>query len=395
MYKLLLIALVLINSLLFGMSANQAEKPFSMPENPNHQFCYDLLQNLDTTENLFLSSFSIRTALAMVYAGAKGNTAKQMQQVLYFDNSEDFQAAFASQTNSVKQVKYSQLNIANALWVQQDFQLLNSYQKKLQKYYQTEAYKLNFSTPASLEKSRQKINRWVEAQTKNKIKDLIKPGILQPTTRVVLTDAIYFLGNWEFPFDPKNNFEDYFYAAAEKQQTDFMRKELTINYTENPKYQLVQIPYKRNELYLEILLPKANSNIDDVLGSLTNNEKQHSKPKPERVEVIIPKFKLTKTLNLKVVLQKMGMKDVFGNDADLSGMNKQKALYLSAVLHKAFVQVDETGTEAAAATGGVVAIKSAPPVKNKIFRADHPFLFLIKHRETGTILFSGVLQNIQ
>jgi serpin B len=100
-------------------------------------------------------------------------------------------------------------------------------------------------------------------------------------------------------------------------------------------------------------------------------------------------------LNLKAVLQKMGMKDVFGNDADLSGMNKQKALYLSAVLHKAFVQVDETGTEAAAATGGVVAIKSAPPVKNKIFRADHPFLFLIKHRETGTILFSGVLQNIQ
>jgi serpin B len=395
MYKFLIIVLILVSPLLEGMASNNADKLESIPDNPNNEFCYNLLQNIDTSQNTFLSAFSIRTALAMVYAGARGNTASQMQKVLYFDSSENFHADFTQTTQAEKKIEHSKLKIANALWVQKNFTLLSSYQNKLQKYYQAEAYKLDFANRTALEKSRQRINNWVENKTEDKIQNLIPEGVLQPTTRLILTNAIYFLGNWQFPFDPKNNFKDTFFATAKSQMAEFMRKELTVNYTETADYQLVQIPYKRNELYLEVVLPQSQSDVAQTLSLLANNQAKLPQPKPTRVEVIMPKFELSRTLNLKKTLRNMGMEAVFGKGADLSGIDGKKDLYLTAVLHKAFVKVNETGTEAAAATAAVVALKSLPPQKEKVFRADHPFLFFIKHRDTETILFSGILQTVE
>ena len=217
------------------------------------------------------------------------------------------------------------------------------------------------------EAARRTINRWVERQTRDKIKDLLAKGTLTPMTRLVLTNAIYFKGDWASQFKKKNTKDAPFKLSAGKS---------------------VKAPMMK--LSMVIFLPKKVDGLPDVEKSLgkTGPDALLKKLHEQEVVVSVPKFKMTSQFGLKKVLTAMGMKDAFTGKADFSGMNGRKDLFISAVIHKAFVDVNEEGTEAAAATA-VVMVGGAAPAPPPVFRADHPFLFLIRHEKTGVVLFMG------
>jgi serpin B len=369
----------------------------------NTEFALDLYGKLKDDkkgENIFFSPFSISSALAMTYAGARGNTAKQMADVLHFDlKQKKLHPAFAALTGklNIKDQKGIELNIANALWAQEGYKFLDEFVALNNKNYGAGLKDVDFKE--ATEEARQTINKWVEKQTKKKIKNLFKPGVLGPLTRLVLTNAIYFKGDWVKKFDKRlTKNQNFFVTANKKVRTPMMTftqsSELEFNYTQTENAQILELPYKGDKLSMVILLPKKVDRLSDLEKRLSADSlnKWLSQMREREVKVYLPKFKMTCEFALKRTLEYMGMPDAFvEGKADFSGMNGNRNLFIDAVVHKAFVDVNEEGTEAAAATGVEVAegISKPPPV----FRADHPFLFLIRDKETDSILFMGRVVN--
>ncbi|MFA5032048.1 MAG: serpin family protein [bacterium] len=364
----------------------------------NNTFALELYENLKGKEgNLFFSPYSISTALAMTYAGAKANTQKQMAEVLRFNllDSTSIHPVFKNlifETQSKN--KNYQLNIANALWGQKGYKFLNKFIKVTKTNYGAGFKKIDFG---NTESARKTINNWVEEQTKNKIKDLIQPGILNANTRLVLTNAIYFKGNWINEFDENETKEAPFYINPEKKlQVPMMFKKENFNFMETDKFQAIELPYKGDDLSMFVLLPKKIDGLGEVENSfvLDSLNKWIESVQNQEVKIYFPKFKMTSEFSLAEVLKSMGMSDAFSlPPADFSGMNKKKELFISAVIHKAFVDVNEKGTEAAAATAVVMTKCSMPTQQTPVFRADHPFIFLIRDTRSGSILFIGRLTN--
>jgi len=245
------------------------------------------------------------------------------------------------------------------------------------------------------EKSRQAINLWVEDQTNKKIKDLIPQGVLTALTRLVLTNAIYFKGDWASQFKESATKDASFKLGGGKTvQAPLMYQKGKFGYKEDRDVQVLSMPYKGDDLSMVVVLPKKVDGLADVTANLTaaKIDAWTTRLYKRDVYVHLPKFKVESQFGLNDVLAKMGMPDAFDSSkANLSGMNGARNLYISAVIHKAYVDVNEEGTEAAAATAVVVALRSAP--RRTTFRADHPFLFLIRHNKTGAILFMGRLAN--
>ncbi len=243
------------------------------------------------------------------------------------------------------------------------------------------------------EAARKTTNVWVEDETNKKIKDLIPGGILGRETALVLTNAIYFNGDWASQFGKKATTDAPFTLADDKKvQVAMMRQKGKFRYFETKDFQALALPYVKDELSMVVFLPKDYKGLPNFEGSLaaTNLEKWLSGMRRREVQVYLPRFKLTYKNRLDETLKSMGMSDAFGGGADFSGMNGRKDLFISAVLHKAFVDVNEEGTEAAAATGVVMGGTSVRP-RPVVFRADHPFLFLIRDNKSGSILFMGRL----
>jgi serpin B len=362
--------------------------------------------------NLFFSPTSIDTALAMTYAGAKGQTATQMATALHYPGTtEEVNAAFAmllktlnnppevatwdDKGQPIKKPAY-QLVVANALWGQQGYPFQPAFTDLVQKSY---GAGLNSVDYRQAERARTTINDWVAKQTKDKIKDLIGPGVLTPATRLVLTNAIYFKSNWADRFQKEATEDGPFKLSADKSvDVPMMHQTHAFGYLEKDDLQLLELPYTQGELSMVILLPKKIEGVAGLEKSLTaeNLRAWFKDAKSESVEVTLPKFTFSGELGLASTLQAMGMKDAFDpGKADFSGMTSAERFVISAVIHKAFVAVDEEGTEAAAATAVVMkslAMRSWPQ-EPKIFKADHPFVFLIRHNATGEILFAGRLAN--
>jgi serpin B len=368
----------------------------------NNEFAFETLAGLEREdENLFFSPYSISSALAMTYAGATGKTATEMADVMnYYVNKENNNSGFHQLNNTLQQAKgeNTELNIANALWVQQDFSILPEYLNNITQYYDAPVKKLSFKNDIEIEKSRKEINNWVADETRDKIQDLIQPGILSQLTRMVLTNAIYFKAGWQHPFDASKTEKAPFYSDNGKEiSSDFMHQTGSFRYFENEKYQAVELPYDNGNYAMLIILPVKNNKKELFSKNISNQdiEDMLNKSGSARINLYIPKFKLTSTLQLGNTLSDMGMKDAFSKNADFSGINGKKNLYIDAVIHKAFVGVEEKGTEAAASTAVVMSLKSAMPVEEKpvLFRADHPFLFLIRERSSGCILFMGKLSD--
>jgi len=355
----------------------------------NNQFAFELYSRYkENANNVFFSPYSISTALAMTYEGAKEKTAEEMQSVFHFPSDDTRKRGNARIYNELnKKGKDYTLSTANALWSQNRYKFLGSYLNTTQKYYGGNATNLDFE--ANPDGSRQIINTWVESQTNNKIKDLIPQGAITPLTRLVLTNAIYFKGNWFTQFDKKKTQDAPFIVNPSTTVTAQMMSisKVKFNYTETQDLQIIELPYKGNELSMLVILPK-EGNLTQVENDLSPEKIIELKGKlhETKIPVYLPKFKFETKYLMADDLAKMGMPTAFSpGEADFSGMTGNKDLFISTVIHQAFVEVNEEGTEAAAATAVVMMMAAMP----QEFRADHPFIFIIQQKATGNIIFMG------
>ncbi len=364
----------------------------------NTAFALDLYSELKKSEdNLFFSPYSISTALAMTYAGARGKTEKQMAQVLHFtQNQKLLHPEFASMEAKLKTIQKKgdvQLSIANALWPHKDYIFLKEFLELIKKNYDVVITPVDYKNAS--EAARITINNWVEQKTNKKIKNLIRKGLLTPSIRLVLTNAIYFKGNWENQFDKNlTRLAPFYLLSGDSIKVPMMSQKKTFGYAAYEDFQILELPYAGKELSMLVLLPKKAIGLKKLEQKLTvSSLKKWTKNMGNKeVKVFLPKFEMSSQFSLGNTLASMGMPDAFSGQANFSGMDGTKKLFISAVIHKAFIAVDEEGTEAAAATGVAVALTAIGP-PTPVFRADHPFLIIIRDNITGSILFFGRVLN--
>jgi len=388
----------------------QSEKPRVTSPNVNKSdistlvegssaFAFGLYQALkDTDSNLFYSPYSISLALAMTYAGARGETEQQMADTLHFTlpqnqlhpafNSLDIELANRGEDAKGKDGKGFRLNIVNAIWGQKGFEFLPEFLDTLSQNYGAGLRLLDFiSAP---EESRIKINKWVSDQTEDRIKDLIPPNAIDSLTRLVLTNAIYFNAAWLYPFaENATQNEEFNLLNGDKVIIPMMKQTEMLSYTEGNGYQAVELPYDGNELSMVLLVP-GNGLFKTFESSLDAKQADAiiKDMEPRQVALTMPKFEFESELGLNKILAWMGMPVAFSENADFSGMTGNRDLFISDVIHKAFISVDEAGTEAAAATAVIMQLTAMPAEPIEVI-VDRPFIFLIRDIETGTILFVG------
>jgi len=369
----------------------------------NSTFAFDLYQAIRESDgNLFYSPYSISLALAMTYAGAQGETAQQMADTLQFVlsrdrlhpafNALDLELARRGEGAEGKDGEGFRLNIVNAIWGQKDYEFLSEYLDLLAENYGAGLRVLDFASAP--EESRITINNWVSDQTEGRIEDLIPQGVINALTRLVLTNAIYFNAAWQYPFEEDMTEDGPFYLLDGGEVTvPMMRQTETFGYAEGDGYQAVELLYDGGELSMIILLPQTGQfdtfegsldaqQVDGIIGSLEHRQ----------VTLAMPKFEFESQFSLREALAAMGMPVAFSGGADFSGMTGNRDLFIADVVHKAFVSVDEAGTEAAAATAVVMAT-AMPPDETIEVNVNHPFVFLIHDIETGAILFIGRVVN--
>jgi serpin B len=354
--------------------------------------------NANAGGNVFFSPFSISSALAITYEGARGTTADEIRSVFSFpENDSSLREGFAALNADINQgnAGYT-LSTANALWADKAFGFLSGYISVAEQYYGANTTNLDFVNQPDT--SRQTINAWVADRTNNKIQDLLPQGSIDSSTKLVITNAVYFKGTWQKQFDPNQTTDTPFtkpdgttVTVRMMQQTG---EDAMYPYAETADLQMLTLPYTVTNgtgLSLVILLPKGDnlSAIGPYLDPANLSALEQS-ASSQRVMVYIPQFKIDSQYSLTETLSSMGMPTAFSNAADFSGMDGKQDLYISDVIHKAYIEVNEQGTEAAAATGVVMEAAAVyPEVPPTVFRADHPFLFLIEDNNTGTILFEG------
>ncbi|MBS3806247.1 MAG: serpin family protein [Bacteroidales bacterium] len=361
----------------------------------NNAFAFSLYKQLKSTdENLFFSPYSISSALAMTYTGAKGVTRQQMSEVFGFYSSN---LAHARGYQSLQEYLDSlnqddlKLHMANALWCQKDYDFQQDFLDINRGHFTAAIRQVNFKR--RYQQVREQINQWVEKQTNQKIKDLIDQGVLDRMTRLVLVNAIYFNGKWEYPFSKEKTRENVFYPTPDqKVKVSFMNQSVRLPYHEGEFYKAVEIPYSKGSLSMLILLPNRHEDMPKLESKMERSfyESLTDSIHKEEVGLSIPRFKLEAKYQLNDPLRQMGMKSAFNGNADFSGMTGDKDLYISDIVHQSYVEVHEKGTEAAAATG--VVMRKTAIVKSHSFIADHPFLFMIRDQQTHAILFMGKLR---
>ena len=376
----------------------QAQADQAQVVNGSNAFSIDLYRQMRTQPgNLFFSPESISTAFGMVYAGARGQTATQMAQVFHFTLPQEqlhpAMGALLAAMNG-KHTGY-ELHVADALWAEQDARFLPAYLQLTQADYAAGFHPVDFrSSPEAVPAT---INKWVEQQTNDKIRNLLGPGALTPSTKLVLTNAIYFKGTWVDAFDKADTqTEDFHLSAATPVKAPLMHRTGSYRYYDGGSFQALELPYKGDDLSMVILLPKKIDGLAALEQTLSWQAVNGwiGKLEPfDKVILTLPRFTMTQQFELNGMLSAMGMAQAFSDAADFSGMTGAPDMKISAAIHKAYIDVNEQGTEAAAATSVVMRATMArlpqaapPPI---VFRADHPFLFLIRDTHSGSVLFLG------
>ncbi len=375
----------------------------------NNEFAFDLYARLAQKDgNLIFSPYSISSALAMTYAGARGDTAAEMEKTLHFAlEPAQLHPAFADLSARMTRSGNrdgGQLLVANSLWGQQGYPIRDDFLALTRDDYHAEMKELDFQRDT--ESARQTINHWVEQKTQDMIRELLKPDKLSRDSKLVLVNAIYFHSLWALPFPADQTKEEPFHASAgESVQVPMMHLTTDFQYYEGDGVQVLELPYQGYHHSMVVILPKAADGMAEAEKDLTAErvEGWFAKLKKYEVVVALPKFTMTGEFGLGQELKAMGMPLAFKEGiegqprADFSGISyralgKSACLHISEVVHEARVEVTEEGTKAAAATAvGMVNVESGPPPSppKAVFRADHPFLFLIRNRDTGSILFLG------
>ncbi len=358
------------------------------------QFAFDLYQELATKSgNLFYSPFSISGAMVMPFAGSQGKTKTEIAEVLGFpiDHSKGIEAFKKLSTQLEEKTESGpEVNIANSIWAQIGLGMNTSFVDQMNKHYDAGLNYVDYKNKP--EESRKDINTWVEDKTNNKIKDLIPKGVITPDTYLILVNAIYFLGDWLSPFDSTQTYKDEFYGVEEK--VDMMSQQNYYPFYRNNKFKAIAMPYEGNEYEMIAFLPNKKDGITALEKTMTPELFNMVKKgmRSQEVSLQFPKFVINSNYSLKNHMKQVGLKTAMAGAADYSGIC-DRSLTIDQVLQKAFIQVDEKGTEAAAATAIVMTTESLQTPLIQSFRADHPFLFLIYHKTTDTILFMGRMEN--
>jgi len=364
----------------------------------NNMFSVELYKELSQSspgKNLLFSPVSIFTALSMTYEGARGQTEVEMRKVLHLPENASLRwNAFRNMLTGLEEPSSGEtVRIADALWIQQGFPIREGYLDIVKKYYLGNVTALDFRNNPMGAVAR--INRWVYQQTDGKIQNLI--GGLTPATRMVITNTVYFNANWTHRFNPADTHNGTFFEPSGGHViVPMMHETGRFNYTETDELQAIELPYGDGKFSMVIILPRSK-NLTGVESKLSPEFLSNitSSMKPQNVSVTLPKFRFEAKYHLKNPLIRMGMGDAFNPKADFSGISPNDQLNINDVIHKTFISVGENGTEAAAATAVIITAGCAPgeQPEYKVFKADHPFLFLIVDRNSGLILFIGRLEN--
>lgn len=360
----------------------------------NVAFGFDLYQALKETDgNLLYSPYSISTALAMTYAGARGQTEREMAEVLHFLSDQDALHSSLSELqahmNEIQERGHVQLSVANSLWCQRTFRFLDSFLDLNKKHYGAEVNLVDFINET--ETVRKAINSWVEDETEEKIKDLIKPGVLNTLTRLVLCNAIYFKGDWASQFEESHTRNATFHVTSEDTvQVPMMSQSEYFRWKEFDSFSAIELPYEGDDLSMIILLPDDVDGLAQLESRLDQDSvaawiRELGDAGTAKVFLQLPRFNTTCEFDLAETLAEMGMPSAF-ESADFSGMTGSRDLFIGNVIHKAFIDVNEEGTEAAAATA-VTFIAGGVMVRR--FNVNHPFIFMIKENATESVLFVG------
>jgi len=366
--------------LFIALTSNILMAQTNTQANNNNKFAFELQKTLSSnTENIFISPYSISSALAMTYLGAKNNTKTVMETTMFYDKNTA--KAFKSLNKTLESYSDSNLtlNIANALWVDKNIKLKYFFKRKNKKCFKSAVYPKNTA---------EEINKWASDNTNNKIKKIVDDKDVN-SSKLILTNAVYFNAEWKYPFITKSTKRDKFTTAENKEvSVEMMYHKEKYKYFENKGLQAIELPYKGDNLSMIIVMPKTSvsnfniNNYNDVLRGL----------KTEEIKLYLPKFEFESSFKLKDALSTMGMKDAFTPNADYSGISKQK-LFISDVIHKTFIGVNEKGTEAAAVTAVLMRVTSVKPHPIKEFKVNRPFIVIIKDIKTNSILFMGSIVN--
>lgn len=377
----------------------QADKIGTLTQD-HREFAFSLYQVLDTSDtNLLFSPYSIATSLCMVYVGARGDTASQMEKALHLEIdrkavAKTSSALAQSLVLKKKEENSYQLNIANAIWVDQGTFLLADFRYMMEQQFKAKLGTLNF---AQSENALSSINDWISQQTQGKIPHLLDPSDINELTRLALTNAMYFQGTWVQPFDPKATRNGQFHPTPDTATTVPMMPQVIFTpYYENELMQSVALPFVGmtnggGQLALIIILPKSADNFSAVFQELSPSfESWISSLKYQRVDLKIPKFFLSNRFDLNEPLNQLGMQDAFDSDANFTGIDGMRDLFLNKVVHQAFFDLNENGVSAAAATAASMNVKSAEPQgPPTVMHVDHPFLFFIVDLNSHEMLLMG------
>ena len=388
---------ILMLALLPITAAAQAEdvlKRGTGAEAPGSSFVFGLFQDIvayDESDIVFISPLSASIALSMTAAGAEGATQEEMLRTLGFGglSVKDLNACnrgiidlLSSDPEGVE------LNVANSLWVSDRFTLKSRYIRTAGSEYSARVSNLDFSDPASPSV----INRWCAENTSGRIDKMIEN--IDPATQMYLLNALYFKGMWTTPFDAANTRKEIFHGNRRDSEVEFMHRTASFPYYIGPEGALLELPYGEGSFVMDIFLPAEGVSAEEFASGLDGEALSTLTGllQTDRIKVALPKFKAEYETSLNATLQRLGMRDAFTTSADFSGMSKEP-LMISEVKQKTFIEVNEEGSEAAAVTSVAVMRTSLAP-KPLEFRADRPFVFLIRERTSGTVLFLGLVRNL-
>ena len=407
MKKYVILTILLITS--FGLGSCQKEPIESDPKHINldlksktiiegdNAFAFDIFREIIKSEednkNLMISPLSISLALAMTYNGADGETKEAMEEVFHLHglSPDDINKSYQGLINALLGVDPKVImEIANSIWYRDSFTVEDNFLNVNKNYYDAEVDGLDFNNPAS----KDIINNWVATKTHNKIDKIVNS--IEPQDIMFLINAIYFKGAWKYRFEEKNTHDSPFFTEDDEYKTDvkMMKIKGDFNTLSNDLFQAVELPYGQGNYSMIVLMPHAGANIEELVTEM-NHDKwnlwMNSFQERSEFDVYLPKFKFKYEKELKETLSSLGMGVAFSNMANFSKINPTADLLISSVKHKTFVEVNEEGTEAAAVTSVTISLTSIGPVNE--FRADHPFIFVIKEKYTNAIMFMGKVAN--